>query len=582
MDYDENEDSDKNTSTNNKASPTKSVVSADENGSFPCTSCEKTFTNNKALQCHVRSIHSAKNCKYCLKKFGNKQQLKLHTKFKHADKFSEFLLEIEKQDNAVTSKNPVVEIERLENFNECSTCDLKFISKIALLKHHAECDQKCIDCGLKIPRKDFYYKHLENIHKYSSTDLLGYDCPFCMNLFRSEKVLQEHIQRLHPDENQSCADTFSEAGDSVSNDGNIQHKCKICFQIFQSQKSLRQHTTIKHKEGTSNEMRKSTEVKKYTRDEFFEKFIVQKSNDFFRCIPCRKDIFKRSIVMHVKSKHSAIRCYRCELCSEAFLRSDYRQRHVASMHPNDYKCFECETQFDRAYKFDAHMAKHGQVQKIFKPDEGADRYDLSQNDVLYIEDSKNYDYSNDEQLIHSNKNDFLLVEENVQEVPLTKDEFCDKYMVSVSDKISRCNICNVEIQKMSIISHLTWKHALKKPLKCSFCNDRVVKNKARVLHMARNHPNEYKCLECNQQFVKHQFYADHMKEVHLKKVTSSPSANEEDDLHLNDLRFIANRNDDEVIEEMDSINIYEPPITTENLVTYFSHFNYKNYFSYPF
>ncbi|CAG9806118.1 unnamed protein product [Chironomus riparius] len=534
-------------------------VEGSENGNFDCPDCQKHFTSNKAMQCHKRTVHSSNSCVYCQKKFGNKQQMKLHIRFKHRDRYSEYVAENDKAENE-SHTGPIVLVERLEKFNECSTCDLKFTNKLALVKHHAECDSKCIDCGLKIPRKDFYFKHLEIVHNYPCIDLAGYECPFCMNLFRTEKVLQEHIQRLHPDENQSNVDTVSEAGESTSTDGITLHQCTICSQSFQSSRSLKQHTTIKHKDLSRDasvnlgiDMKLSSNVRRYTKDEFFEKFIVKKSNDFYRCIPCRKDIYKRSIMLHAKSKHAAIRCHRCELCSEAFFRTDYRLRHFSMAHPNDYKCVECDTQFDRAYKYEAHMTQHGTIQNILKPEEGSDRFDLSPHNILYIEDSSTYDYSNDDLLINASNS--KPIESNDEVVPLSKDDFCEKYTVTVSDKNVKCNICNVEMLKNSVVSHLLWKHALIKPLKCSFCNDRVVKNNARLAHMARCHPNEYKCFECNLQFAKHYLYADHLTEFHQNRPLTGKSTGEEDDLHINDMRFVSNKNDDEVIEESDNLNI---------------------------
>ncbi|XP_070498880.1 zinc finger protein Xfin-like [Chironomus tepperi] len=569
MDYSEQGSPSKNSDIQNDtikstdASKLNNSIEGSDKGDFDCTECQKPFTSYKALQCHKRTIHSANKCKYCQKKFGNKQQLKLHIRFKHRDKYSEYCAENDKSMTETDAENendkkPVVLVERLEKFNECSTCDLIFVNKLALVKHHADCDSKCIDCGLKIPRKDFYFKHLETVHKYPCIDLAGYECPFCMNLFRTEKVLQEHIQRIHPDESQSNVDTLSEAGESTSTDGITSHQCKVCLQNFQSSKSLKQHTTVKHKERDANinqntDKKLSSNVRKYTKDEFFEKFIVKKSIDFYRCIPCRKDIYKRSVMLHAKSKHAAIRCHRCELCSEAFFRTDYRTRHFAMAHPNDYKCIECDMQFDRAYKYEAHMTQHGQIQKILKPEEGADRYDLSPQDIYYIEDSSTYDYTNDDLLLTVSNTEQNQSSDEV--VPLSKDEFCDKYMVTISDKNVKCNICNVEMLRNSVVSHMMWKHALVKPLKCSFCNDRVVKNNARLAHMARCHPNEYKCVECNIQFAKHTLYADHFKDYHNSRVTSNPSTGEEDDLTINDMRFVSNRNDDEIIEESDNISI---------------------------
>ncbi|KAG5682230.1 hypothetical protein PVAND_011595 [Polypedilum vanderplanki] len=509
-----------------------------------CNVCKKEFVNLKAFFLHKRGSCSSTKCRYCVKKFNNFAQLKLHTRYKHPEKYNELKLNFQKA---------TVQLERITKFNECSTCGVKLVSKLALLRHHADCDSKCIECGIKIPRKEFYFKHLESVHKLNA-DPSSLECPFCMNIFHSERILQEHIQRLHPDENQSehqsFTDTMSEAGESTSNEPFL-YECQICQARFKSSKSLNQHKSFKHKDGQENVNRiyKNHIVQKYSRDEFFEKFLVKKSDDFYRCLPCQKEIFKRSLMMHVKSKHAAVRSYRCELCPEAFFRADYRQRHFAIAHPYDFKCHECDVQFDRAYKYDVHMTQHGIKQTHFKPNEGCDRYDLSPNEIQYIEDSTNYDYSNDDALIKNDNNEVISAISNSTEIPMKKDEFCDKYLISVSEIMVNCLICQQEIQKASIISHLLWKHAVKKPLKCPFCNERVVKNNARLSHMSRCHPDAYKCNECNLQFVKHSLFVEHMWEFHFVKITTPASSGEEEDLQINDMYFVCNRNEDEIIIE---------------------------------
>lgn len=539
-----------------------SITSANENSVsstnvFPCTICNKKLNSLKALQYHKRGHGSNRRCIICHKNFASMAQVKLHTRFKHPERYNEFRLSFQQV---------IIRVERLTNFNECTTCHIMFVSKVALLKHHADCDNKCIECGLKIPRKDFYFKHLEMVHKLNlktetetSTYQQTLECPFCFSIFHSERILEEHVQRLHPDENHSNFETFSEAGESTStnNEGRL-FTCLICQASFQSSKSLNQHRAFKHKNAKEIKVQvKSKNVPKYSKDDFSEKFLVKKTDDFFRCVACQKDIYKRSIMLHIKSKHAAVRSYRCELCSDAFFRSDYRQRHFAAKHANDYKCFDCDVQFDRAFKYDAHMAQqHGILAKNFKPDEGKDLVDLSPHQIKYIENSSNYDYTDDyDEFMRYESRAPSISASVVSEIPLSKDDFIDKYMFSISDLVVNCIVCQQEIKKSSIVSHLLWKHAVKKPLKCAFCDERVVKNNARLSHMARCHPEEYKCSECNQQFVRHYQFVDHMNEFHCKNVTTRPSSYEEDDLSMNEMSFIPNKNEDEIIEDADNINI---------------------------
>lgn len=485
-------------------------------------------------------------CRHCNKKFLNGVQLKLHTRFKHPDKYNDHLLNYEQA---------FVEIERLEHIDECFTCHLMFVDQNSLLKHHAACDGKCIECGLKFPQKDVYYKHLETAHDLQVNPKVT-ECPFCMVKYDSDKKLEDHIQKSHPEEmSVDDSNSVSETCASTSNDGFL-FECHLCSSSFSSSRSLKQHKAIKHK-GEKDQENKTKNVPKYSRDEFMEKLLVKKSNEFYRCIPCGKEIYKKSLLLHLRSKHCAIRSFRCELCPEAYFRGDYRQRHMSMSHPNSLKCLTCEQQFDRSYKFDAHMLNvHDIPAKNFKPDEADDQFDLSPNRIKYIENSKNYDYTDDHLLLRPNTRapSVQSTTTTLAEYPLSKDEFCDKYFTNKSDKVTYCNVCQQEIQKSSVISHLLWKHAVQRPLKCAFCNERVVKNNARLSHMIRCHPNEYKCPDCNVQFVKHQQIVEHMLEVHNTRCTIAMSSGEEEDLATNDVRFISNKNEDEVIDEMEVIN----------------------------
>lgn len=294
----------------------------------------------------------------------------------------------------------------------------------------------------------------------------------------------------------------------------------------------------------------SKNTAKYTRDEFLDKFLVRKSKDFYRCVPCKKEIGMRSIVLHMRSKHAATRSFRCELCPEAFFRADYRQRHVASNHPSDFNCTLCNIQFDRAHKIDSHnFSYHNVPIKNTKPEEGHDIYDLPANAIKYIESVKNFDYSEDMMLLQSNFPDNFSAGAAAIAYPLTKDEFCERNITQVSEKVVHCNECMQDIQKNSLISHLLWKHSVDKPLKCPFCNQRVVKNNARIQHMAKCHPNQYKCFDCNAQFFKHLNLVEHCEEIHRKKCNIIKSSGELEDLQLNDMRFITNKNEEDIIED---------------------------------
>jgi hypothetical protein len=516
-----------------------------------CDICNKQMFSVKGLARHKRNFHSDSKCKLCKKRLGNYNYLKLHMKFKHPNHYDSFRL------NGQT--NPVVEITPIQEIHECVTCSAKLVDKEALVRHHADCDRKCVECDLQLTRRDSYVTHMNKEHNIKVQE--DFECPFgCTENFTTEKSLQAHIVRNHPD----CEESEDE---SVSNDS-ILFDCPHCSSRFSNKRSLSQHIGSKHK-SNAPEPPKTKNAPKYTKDEFIDKFFVRKSVDYSRCIPCRKDIHKRSTGLHLRGKHAAMKSYFCEICPEGFFRIDYRQRHMAHVHFNQYRCTDCDLQFDRAYKFDAHMLQHGVPAKNFKPEEGSDNYDLSCAKMKYIEDSATFDYDATPTttmtmaMMRRPSVMFPTIPQTAQaEQPMTKDEFCEKYLINLSEKFTHCSICQQKMMKASIISHILWKHALKKPLKCAFCNERVVKNTARLGHMARCHPNEYNCVECRQQFAKHEHFAGHMKEFHGVVVTSLPSSGEEEDLSMVDIRFVGQKNEDEVINEPDGVYL-EPEVRLE-------------------
>lgn len=227
-----------------------------------------------------------------------------------------------------------------------------------------------------------------------------------------------------------------------------------------------------------------------------------------------------------------------------------------------YRCTTCDIQYDRAYKYDAHMVLHGVKAKNFKPEEFLDRYDLSQINMKFIEDSTTYDYDaapRNTQDDAQRRTSIASTSSSAQvEHPMSKEEFVDRYIVSKSDHSSHCTVCQQDMKNISIVTHMLWKHAIIRPLKCAFCNERVVKHAVRLSHMSRCHPREYRCEVCDEQFAKHKTLAQHVIENHQRKVATLPSSGEEKDLTLGDMKYVANRSEDidvEVIEEPEVICI---------------------------
>lgn len=518
-----------------------------------CNICNKQMISLMALKRHRATRHSANFCKYCRRRFGNKTYLKLHIKFKHALKYDEFLLN--------GQINAVVQVESLPELLDCDNCGSKFCDKESLYRHHSHCDGKCLECSMIIPHKEFYFQHLATEHNIVIEKDAYLECPFgCSKKFFASNILELHVQRSHPEENDkdSIDDTISETEETNSNDSVMQ--CTLCTSNFWSQRGLSHHLRTMHGAVTAKadqvKAALTNNVPKYTKEEFVDRFMVKKSNEQIRCTACKTDINRRSLNVHLKGRHSSIQPYRCEICPEAFFRSDYRQRHMRYQHIDKYNCIQCSQQFDRLYKYDAHMVFHGIPAKNFKPTEGMDRYDLPATNMKFIEDPTTYDFSaTQEPQRRMSTASNTASNGSATEIALQKDEFTKKYFKFFGDNDARCLVCQQDLKLGSIISHLLWKHAIKKPMKCAFCNQRVVKATARLTHMARCHTNEYKCFRCYVQFGKHADWQNHMFECHKEKIATQPSDGEEKDLTLSEVRFVTQPNEEEEIEEHEVDNI---------------------------
>lgn len=551
-----------------------------------CNICHKQMISFQALNRHKRNYHSDSKCVYCRRKFGNRFQLKVHVQFKHPQKFDEFRLN--------GQVNAIVQVEPIAAIPECCSCEMKFADKDALQKHHADCDQHCIECSITLPSKEEYSRHVEKTHTPQST-MKTLECPFgCTFEFKSEKHLLNHVQKSHPDDTdkeiESFAETVSEGEDSVSTEASsglvklgkarnvlsarlnqariTTRRNSVGFPIKAARKEMR--SLLKNKwiaqklssmtpsalaSVTQGQLTKN--AKKYTKQEFVSQFLLRKDPETLYCVPCKKDMGVKSLPVHLKSKHAAVKCFRCEICPEAFFRQDYRSRHMSYAHVETYNCRKCKVQFDRAYKFDAHMEKHGVKSKNFKPNENEDKYDLPQTNMLFIEDVTTFDFSHDTIPAQRVSIDSSQSTSTPSEAPMTKEVFVSKHMVDICSVYIRCTPCDVNVSKKNIVSHLIWKHAVQKPLKCSFCNGRVNKNRARLMHMAKCHPNDYKCEDCGLQFAKYNSYYYHVMEEHRKKVTTKQSSGEERDLGTNDLRFVAMKNEDDYEDMCDESDMAE-------------------------
>lgn len=532
-----------------------------ESDNFDCCLCGERLLTPKALTCHIRRFHSAVYCRYCKRQFEAQHLLDIHVQENHKEKLVEHKLS--------GQEDACVFVERLSEVPECDSCKTKFYCKQALLKHHSSCDRKCIECSKILPQTESYFIHLSREHGIDIEQSTALQCPFgCLKHFHSERILQDHIDQSHQD-----IDTDVEySNDSVFN-------CHYCNASFVSQNGCSAHIASKHKK--SQEPTQS--VQKYTKEEFIKEFMHKKSPNTLRCRACKKDIGLRTVALHLKQKHWSVKPYRCEICTESFFRIDYRGRHMLHFHPQHFKCQTCDIQFDRAYKFDEHMVRHGAKAKNFKP--LVDPYDLPLENIKFIEDVSTYDFSHSDQplekspsaqkkVVPPNKKpekygisqDFTVQrfssEENncatclqlsgsprnllvhktrvhqYDRKEISYNEFRENCIEDINADTIKCLICDQKLKNSNFGSHVRTKHTLNNSFRCAVCPESFRYEPERIDHMFTQHQEMFTCHTCEVQFVSNSRFALHMKQYHSKTVSDS-SDKYQTDLKLSELIYVA-------------------------------------------
>jgi hypothetical protein len=64
---------------------------------------------------------------------------------------------------------------------------------------------------------------------------------------------------------------------------------------------------------------------------------------------------KFSVKKHLKRCHATSKPFYCELCKEGFQRPDTRMQHMAAVHKDNFRCFQCNIQFYMSYSYVEHM-----------------------------------------------------------------------------------------------------------------------------------------------------------------------------------------------------------------------------------
>ncbi|KAL1378772.1 hypothetical protein pipiens_015358 [Culex pipiens pipiens] len=216
---------------------------------------------------------------------------------------------------------------------ECEFCEAELASSQSLhshvLGHSKPVGHKCEICEMWFRSEAVLQKHLEKVHE--SADYL--DCAPCKEQFESEEAFIDHLQRKH----RQC-ETY-------------EYSCSLCLEVPQSAEELDQHIDQTHKESqypTLRCVRCTREFRSQLSLFRHRKQKCSKRSLLLRCEPCDREFAtQKHLKDHVAATHLHQKLYRCDECGKEFGWQSNLDSHRRSVHNEErpFVCQQCGTSF---------------------------------------------------------------------------------------------------------------------------------------------------------------------------------------------------------------------------------------------
>ncbi|XP_062455153.1 PR domain zinc finger protein 15 isoform X4 [Rhea pennata] len=319
---------------------------------YKCTTCEKAFRIESALEFHnCRTDDKTFQCEMCFRFFSTNSNLSKHKK-KHGDKkfaceicnkmfyrkdvmldhqrrHLEGVRRVKREDFEHSTENMV---RYKKEPSGCPVCGKVFSCRSNMNKHlltHGDKKYTCEICGRKFFRVDVlrdhihvhfkltfgrgkeYLKHIMDVHKEK-----GYGCSICNRRFALKATYHAHMV-IHREN---------------LPDPNVQkyiHPCEICGRIFNSIGNLERHKLI------------HTGVKSHA------------------CEQCGKSFARKDMLKEHMRVHDNIREYLCAECGKG-MKTKHALRHHMKLHKGikEYECKECHRKFAQKVNMLKHYKRH--------------------------------------------------------------------------------------------------------------------------------------------------------------------------------------------------------------------------------
>lgn len=245
---------------------------------------------------------------------------------------------------------------------KCPFCDVRFERSVTRSKHlqyfHPD-DYKCNECGLQFQKHVKYSDHMWIEHNltvttpkspYEEDDLGSGDLKYAAQKNTEEVFWQEEENSVA--NSTGYSDTNEYQDNSIKADDHI---------LVNMKTDKADHQTISYVEDNAlveipvqNQFTSGEEEMSYA--QFREIYLKKIDSNNTKCLACNRILLRSSVGPHMRLWHAVGMMHNCEVCPAGFRRGDYRMRHMASAHPDTYKCSECGSQFYYSMLYKDHMS----------------------------------------------------------------------------------------------------------------------------------------------------------------------------------------------------------------------------------
>ncbi|XP_054236882.1 PR domain zinc finger protein 15 [Indicator indicator] len=512
---------------------------------YQCSICSKIFQNSSNLSRHIRS-HGDKlfKCEECAKLFSRKESLKQHVSYKH----SRNEVDSEYRYKCTTCEKAFRIESALEFHNcrtddktfQCEMCFRFFSTNSNLSKHkkkHGDKKFACEICNKMFYRKDVMLdhqrRHLEGVRRvkredfeHSTENMVRYKkepsgCPVCGKVFSCRSNMNKHLL-THGDKKYTCEicgrkffrvdvlrdhihvhfkdialmddhqreEFIGKIGiSSEENDDNSdesadsephKYSCKRCQLTFGRGKEYLKHIMEVHKEkGYGCSICNRRFALKAT---YHAHMVIHRENlpdpnvqkYIHPCEICGRIFNSIGNLERHKLIHTGVKSHACEQCGKSFARKDMLKEHMR-VHDNirEYLCAECGKGMKTKHALRHHMKLH----KGIKEYECKECHRKFAQKVNMLKHYKR----------HTGIKDFMC--ELCGKTFSERNTMETHKLIHTVGKQWTCSVCDKKyVTDYMLQKHIQLTHDKVEAQSCQLCGTKVSTRASMSRHMRRKHP----------------------------------------------------------------------------------------------